>query len=123
HLNIVLSVLFSIAIYYYAFIARGLKKAVLISGGIAMLGLIYCLIFINDIWHYPSSANTILSLLSILFSVLYFIQLLNRQEFIHIEKLGFFWINSAFLFYFSVNIFLFMLFQLMIANHKEEYYA
>ena len=123
HLNIILSLLFIIGIYYYAFFTAGLKKLVLISGGIAVLGFIYCLIFVNDIWHYPSSANTVLSLLSILFSVLYFIQLLNRQEFIHIERLGFFWINSGVLFYFSVNIFLFMLFQRMIANHQEAYYA
>lgn len=123
HLNIILSIVFFVAIYYYAFVTAVSKKLVLISGGVAILSLVYCLIFVNDIWHYPSTANTILSLLSILLSVLYFIQLLNRQEFIHIEKLGFFWINSGVLFYFSVNIFLFMLFQRMIANHKEEYYA
>jgi hypothetical protein len=123
HLNIIISLFFITAIYYNALVTAGLKKLVLISGGISLLGFIYCLIFINDIWHYPSSANTILSLLSILFSVLYFVQLLNRQEFIHIERLGFFWINSGILFYFSVNIFLFMLFPSMIANHQEAYYA
>jgi len=122
HLNIILSVLFLIAIYYYVLILPGLKKLVLITGSVAVLGLLYCLLFVNGIWDYPTWANTILSLLAILFSIIYFIQLLNRQEFVHIEKLGFFWINSGVLFYFSVNIFLFMLFQRMVANHQEEYY-
>lgn len=122
HLNIILSVLFFIAIYYYVLILPGLKKLVLITGSVAVLGLLYCLLFVNGIWDYPTWANTILSLLAILFSIIYFIQLLNRQEFVHIEKLGFFWINSGMLFYFSVNIFLFMLFQRIVANHQEEYY-
>jgi len=122
HLNIILSVLFFIAIYYYALIVPGLKKLILITGGIAVLGLLYCLLFINGIWDYPTWANTILSLLAIFFSIVYFIQLLNRQEFVHIEKLGFFWINSAVLFYFSVTIFLFMLFPKIIASHQEDYY-
>ena len=122
HLNIILSVLFFIAIYYYVLILPGLKKLVLITGSVAVLGLLYCLLFVNGIWDYPTWANTILSLLAILFSIIYFIQLLNRQEFVHIENLGFFWINSGMLFYFSVNIFLFMLFQRIVANHQEEYY-
>jgi hypothetical protein len=122
HANIILSVLFFVAIYYSAFVSPGLKKLVLISGGVAVLAIIYCLIFINGIWAYPSTANTILSLLTISFSVAYFFQLLSRQEFIHIEKLGFFWINAGVLFYFSINIFLFMLFQRIIASHLEEYY-
>ncbi|MES2111925.1 MAG: hypothetical protein V4577_24425 [Bacteroidota bacterium] len=123
HLNIILSVLFFIAIYYHAIIAPGLKRTVLITGGVALLALAYCLVFVNGILDYPSSANTILSLLGIFYAVIYFIQLLNPQEFIHIERLSFFWINSGILFYFSVNIFLFMLFQRMIANHQEEYYG
>lgn len=122
HLNIILSVLFFIAIYYYVLILPGLKKLVLITGLVAVIGLSYCLLFVNGIWDYPTWANTILSLLAILFSIIYFIQLLNRQEFVHIEKLGFFWINSGVLFYFAVNIFLFMLFQRIVANHQEEYY-
>lgn len=122
HVNIILSILFFVAIYYYAFISPGLKKTVAISGGVAVFAFIYCLVFINGIWDYPSAANTILSLLTILFSVAYFFQLLNRQEFIHIEKLGFFWINAGVLFYFSINIFLFMLFQRILADHHEEYY-
>lgn len=122
HLNIILSVLFFIAIYYHVLILPGLKKLVLITGSVAVIGLSYCLLFVNGIWDYPTWANTILSLLAILFSIIYFIQLLNRQEFVHIEKLGFFWINSGVLFYFAVNIFLFMLFQRIVANHQEEYY-
>ncbi|MDO3643810.1 hypothetical protein [Mucilaginibacter sp. L3T2-6] len=122
HANIILSVLFLIGIYYYSFVFIRLKRFVLSTGLVAVLALIYCLIYINGIWDYPSSANTVLSLLTILFSIIYFVQLLNQQEFVHIERLGFFWINSGLLFYFSVNIFLFMLFKRMIANHLQEYY-
>jgi len=60
--------------------------------------------------------------LLICFSLAYFFQLLSRQEFVHIEKQGLFWINAGVLFYFSINIFLFMLFKRMITAHQEGYY-
>src|SRR6185312_4363328 len=47
HLNIILSVLFFIAIYYHVLILPGLKKLVLITGSVAVIGLSYCLLFVN----------------------------------------------------------------------------
>ncbi|HVW95661.1 MAG TPA: hypothetical protein VHA56_06815 [Mucilaginibacter sp.] len=122
HINIILSILFTGAIYYYALVSTPLKRAVIVLVSISLLIVVYCLIFINNIWEYPSTSNTVLSLLVIVFSIVYFYQLLNRQEFIHIEKIGLFWINAGLLFYFSINIFLFMLFKRIIQVHLEEYY-
>src|ERR1700761_4545065 len=122
HLFIVTSILFWGTIYYRVFFKPQLKKAILILTGLALLIVIFNVIFIESIWEFPSVSNTVLSVLLIFFSLAYFYQLLTRQEFIHIEKQGMFWINAGVLFYFSINIFLFMLFKRIISEHLEGYY-
>jgi len=72
---------------------------------VGVLVLIVSTIFFEGFMDYPSIANTVLSLIAIVFSLLYFYQLLNRQEFVHIEKQGLFWINAGVLLYFATNIF------------------
>lgn len=59
----------------------------------------------------------------ITFSLLYFYHIFIRQEYVHIEKQALFWINSGVLIYFSLNIFLFMLFDLVIAQQRNDLYA
>lgn len=119
---ILVSMLFFTAIYYYAFIKTTLQKTIIILGLTAFLISIFNLFFVEGIWEYPSIANTILSVLLICFSLAYFYQLLNRQEFIHIEKQGLFWINAGVLFYYAINTFLFMLFKQLLNTHQEGYY-
>jgi hypothetical protein len=123
HLFVVISILFFTAIYYHAFFRPAVKKTIVIVGAAALLIVIFNAIFIEGIWDYPSISNTVLSVLLIIFSLAYFYQLLNRQEFIHIEKQGLFWINAGVLFYYSINIFLFMIFrQLVLVHQQEDYY-
>ncbi|MDB4921274.1 hypothetical protein [Mucilaginibacter sp.] len=119
---ILISMLFFTAIYYYAFIKTTLQKTIVILGLTAFLISIFNLFFVEGIWEYPSIANTILSVLLICFSLAYFYQLLNRQEFIHIEKQGLFWVNAGVLFYYAINTFLFMLFKQLLNTHQEGYY-
>ncbi len=122
HVYIITSILFLTAIYYHAFFKQVLKKVILVLASVAMLIVILNIIFNEGIWEYPSLSNTVLSVLMICFSLAYFYQLLNRQEFVHIEKQGLFWINAGVLFYFSLNIFLFMLLKRIILAHHEGYY-
>ncbi|MFI5138739.1 MAG: hypothetical protein ACHQIM_13005 [Sphingobacteriales bacterium] len=122
HIYIALSILFFAAIYYHAFFRPVIKKTIIVMAALALLVVIFNMVFMGGIWDYPSLSNTVLSLLLICFSLAYFFQLLNRQEFIHIEKQGLFWINAGILFYFSITIFLFMLFKRMIIAHQEGYY-
>ncbi|HWZ04202.1 MAG TPA: hypothetical protein VNX40_11375 [Mucilaginibacter sp.] len=122
HLFIVINILFFTAIYYYAFFKPSVKKAVIVLAALALLIVVFNIIFVEGIWEYPSLSITVLSVLLICFSLAYFYQLLNRQEFIHIEKQGLFWINSGVLFYFAINIFLFMLFKQFSQDEKQEYY-
>jgi hypothetical protein len=123
HAFILISLIFFGAIYYMAFFNALLKKIAIILSVIAFIALIGNTIFIEGLMEYPSMSNTVLSVLLIFFSLVYFYQLLTRQEFVHIEKQGMFWINAGVLFYYAINIFLFMLFQRIINAHQEDYYV
>lgn len=123
HLFILFTILFFTIIYYKAFYGSILKRIALILGGIGLIAVIYNAIFIEHIWTYPSISNTVLCLLMIILSLTYFYQLLTRQEFLHIDKQALFWINSAVLFYYSINIFLFMLYNKMSVSVRNDYYV
>ena len=121
HLYDMMAVVFFTVIYYKAFYTPVLKKITLILGLAALLIVLSNCIFIEGIWVYPSVSNTVLSLFLIVLSLIYFYQLLTRQEFMYIEKQGLFWINSGVLFYYSITIFLFMLYS-KINNAYKDYY-
>jgi len=122
HIYIALSILLLGAMYYYAFFNLVLRKAIFVISALALLFIIANMIFIETLWDYPSIANTVLSVMVICFSLVYFYQLLTRQEFVHIEKQGLFWINAGMLFYFAINIFLFMLFKRILSEHQQGFY-
>ena len=120
HLYVLISTVLFGVIYHRAFFKPVLKKVIIvITAAVLVVEIAY--IFIDGIWVFPSISNTVLSVMLICFSLAYFYQLLNRQEFIHIEKQGLFWINAGVLFYFSITIFLFMLFNRIITAHIQSY--
>ncbi|MBS1526961.1 MAG: hypothetical protein JST19_15000 [Bacteroidetes bacterium] len=119
HVYIIINIVFFGFIYYKAFFDERLKKITLVLTGIALL---LCLYFAQRLTEYPSASNTASGIAFIILALLYFYQLLTRQEFVHIEKQGLFWFNAAVLFYFSINIFLFMLFPLLPLRDRPSYY-
>lgn len=121
HLYDLGGIVFFTIIYYQAFHERIFKKIVLILGTACALTVIFSVFFIEGITTYPSVSNTVLSLLLIVLSLIYFYQLLTRQEFIHIDKQGLFWINSGILFYFAINVFLFMLFNKISLSQQNDF--
>jgi hypothetical protein len=122
HLYDLMAVVFFTLIYYKAFNKVIFKKITLALGAISLLVVICNALFIEGLLVYPSISNTVLSLLMIPLSLGYFYELLTRQEFVHIEKQGMFWINAGVLFYFSILIFLFMLYNKISHADRNDYY-
>lgn len=111
HLFVFVSVVF-LGLFYYQTINRPLlKKLILIFVPVVLGVVVVNGVYIEGIWAFPAMSNTAQSLLFILFALLYFYQLLSRQEVVYIEKQGLFWINAGILIYFTSNIFLFMLYN------------
>lgn len=76
--------------------------------------------FWDGLLSFPSFANSFLSVVFTLLSLLYFYQLLTASEFVHIEKQPMSWINSGVLIYFGINIFLFMLFDKFVKHAEDD---
>jgi hypothetical protein len=122
HFYIGINIFFFGVIYYYIFFESLLKKAVIVVTIAAFLIAIANVFFVQGIKEYPSISNTALSIMAILFSLVYFYQLFTRQEFVQIQKEGFFWINSGIIFYYSITIFMFMLRKQLYLAHQQDYY-
>jgi hypothetical protein len=110
HLFTVISIVFYGLIYYHSFYIPLFKKITVALSILTLIVLGYNAIGDDKIMSFPTISYTFLSVVLNILSLLYFYQLLNNKEFTHIEKQAMFWINSGVLFYFGINIFLFMLF-------------
>lgn len=119
HLSIIVNIIFFIIIYRRFFYETKLKNFTVICGSLVLVIILFFSIK-EGIWQYPSWQNTALSIYMIILSLLYYYQILNAQEFVHVEKQPFFWINFGVLIYFSFNVFLYMLFEKLI-DPDESY--
>jgi hypothetical protein len=119
HIFVIVNIVFFGIIYYMAFFNKKLKMLTVILTFIAFIIGVY---YTKNLEVFPSESNTASSVVFIILSLIYFYQLLNRQEFVHIEKQGLFWFNAGVLFYFAINIFLFMLFNQLPKADQPEFY-
>jgi hypothetical protein len=119
HLFIVIMLVFFGRVYYQSFYIALFKKITILVCILALIAIVFG-VFWDGILFFPSFANSFLSVVFTLLSLLYFYQLLTAREFVHIEKLPMFWINSGVLIYFGINIFLFMLFDKFVSHSKED---
>jgi len=119
HLFTVIMLFFFGRLYYKSFYISALKK---ITAGLCILALIAIVygVFSDGLMFFPSFANSFLSVVFTVLSLLYLYQLLNARELVHIEKQPMFWINSGVLIYFGINIFLFMLFDKFVKHSKDD---
>lgn len=111
HLFVLVSVAFLGVFYYQTITSKLIKKMILIFVPLVLGVVIANGLYIEGIWAFPAISNSAQSLLFIFFALLYFYQLLTRQEVVYIEKQGLFWINAGILIYFTSNVFLFMLYN------------
>jgi len=119
HIYAIFSVVLMGLVYYNMYVKSYFKILALILSASTLAIVLY---YAKNILEYPSVSITSLSILLIVLSLIYFYQLLNPLEFVHIEKQGLFWINAGVLFYSAVNIFLFMLLNQIPKKDIADYY-
>ncbi|SDP99629.1 hypothetical protein SAMN05428975_5094 [Mucilaginibacter sp. OK268] len=119
HINIIVTVIFFTVIYYKLFLKSSFKKITII---LAVITLAITFYYNFNMLEYPSVSRTAEGIMMIMLSLFYFYQLLNPLKYVDIEKQGLFWINAGVLFYFAVNIFLFMIFTRIPLGDRPNYY-
>ena len=115
---IFVNIIFFGVIYYKVFISVWMRRLTI---ALTVIALIISLCYSKDIYAEPW-ANAVSSFVFIILALIYFYQLLNLQEFVHIEKQGLFWFNAAVLFYFSITIFVVMLIGRIPVHEQAQYY-
>jgi hypothetical protein len=103
--------------YYCFFISKSLKIITLAAGIIFLIVSIYQIV-INDKNSMNTVSVTFESILVTLFSLFTFNQLLQKGKYPNILNAPIFWINSAFIFYFTGNFFL-HLFSSYLLEHSH----
>lgn len=125
HVLTFIELIFLSLTYYYAFSGVVIRRAVIILCAGGLLFTVINVLFLESIWAYNSNSLSVESLLLVVFSVLYFYQMLQKPELTPIEKQAFFWINSGVLVYFAGNIFIFVFMRVIIEFNldRSDYYT
>jgi drug/metabolite transporter superfamily protein YnfA len=121
HLYLAVNLIF-IGLVYFNTLSSKYNKIIIYFAGAILLFVIVNALFIEGINNFPSRSFAACGILFIICSLLYFYQMINNQEAIYIEKQAMFWINSGIFIYFSGNIFLFMLQNIMTTNTNYALY-
>lgn len=92
-------------IYYHYMNSLAYKKFIQISTFIQILGIILINIYIEPITTHPAFTYTIINTGIVINTLLAFLQIYQEEKEPYLERLPFFWINSAiFILYFSTTI-------------------
>jgi hypothetical protein len=103
NVNLLFQYLFYFVIFYKTFEQKKIKLLIL-AGGICFVAYtLFNFIYKKGFYTYSTPSNTLGSILTILFCLLYFVSLFQAEEFINYFKLPMFWIATGLLFFFAGN--------------------
>jgi hypothetical protein len=104
--------------YYGIFVQKTSRNIVL--GGAVLYALSFVLItaFVQPYSEYQTFMWTITGVIALIFSISYFLSVFSAQQ--PMDNYGLLWINSGILFYFSFNLFLFVMSSYVLTQLAPE---
>lgn len=118
--NIYFLVSFIILSLIYTLLLPDVKQAIHSFIGVAFYIFIWDTFCIQSITGVQSYVLTFCAVLSLGYALVYFDNLLSKRPALVIMHDPFFWINSAFAYYFGLNLFLFIFSTYIFENLKDE---
>ncbi|MFD1819454.1 hypothetical protein SAMN04515674_102151 [Pseudarcicella hirudinis] len=106
--------------FYYVFLKDFIHKniiPVLVTG--FLLFAIINGVFIQTVFEFNTYPRSLESLLIVCLSLIAFYKMFQTLEYVRIDRTSVFWINSGFTLYFSGNLFLFVLGNLLLSKDQE----
>lgn len=100
---------FLLLTWFYYEISGSAKAKSMVAGGLVIFGVAYVLItyFLQSFFEYQTFVWTLSGIIMIVFSTSYVVYLFSAGTLM--ENHGTFWINGGILYYFSFNLFLFVM--------------
>jgi hypothetical protein len=104
--------------YYQVLLTRDGKRMILGALGFYIVAFLLITAFVQSYGEYQTLMWTLTGILSILFSIAYFISVFSTMK--PMNNFGLLWVNSAILFYFSFNLFLFIMSSYVLTKLDPE---
>ncbi len=107
--NVYYTVVFFLLTWFYfeILLTTGRRTTVVVGLAIYLLSYILVTVYVQPYTVYQTFMWTITGLIMIIYSVSYFLHLFSEETMM--DNYGLLWINSGILFYFSFNLFLFII--------------
>lgn len=119
NIDLLIQYLFYFVIFYYTFETKKLKLLIILAGIIFILYAFYNFFNKSGFYVYSSATNTLGSIITILFCLLYFTTLFKFEASINYFKIPMFWIATGLLFFF-VGEFIYLSFIDYIVAHNID---
>ncbi len=121
HIYTIIEFTFYMLFYYQLFRsgrARLLIKVLVIS--FVLFAILFAFVF-TDLWHFNTLSRSIEAFVLTFFGLAFFYYTLKGENTLRLEKHPYFWLNSGLLLYFMGNIFLFMVYNILLNETKEVF--
>lgn len=104
--------------YYGVFVQPALRNIVGIGSIVYAICFVLITLFVQPYSEYQTFMWTITGMVALIFSISYFLSVFSAQQ--PMENYGLLWINSGILFYFSFNLFLFVMSSYVLTELAPE---
>lgn len=118
--NLYYLVSFTVLSLLYSRLLPDVRQAIYSFVGVACCVFIWDTFCIQSITGVQSYVITFCAVLSIGYAIIYYDHLLNKRPALYIMHYPFFWINSAVMYYFGLNLFLFAFSNYIFENLKDD---
>lgn len=104
--------------FYNDVLSDRTKRTVMVGVAIYAIGFLLVTVFVQSLNEYQTLLWTLVGAISIVFSISYFVNVFSATT--PTEDSGLLWINSGILFYFSFNLFLFVISNYILTRLEPE---
>ncbi len=104
--------------FYSEVLSERTRRAVVIGVVIYAIGFLVLTLFVQSLNEYQTLMWTLAGAISIVFSISYFINVFSSTR--PMNDTGLLWVNSGILFYFSFNLFLFVMSKYVLTELEPE---
>lgn len=108
-------------LFYQSVFKKFIKRKWFLA--IIVFYMVFCftnLLFFQSIYKYPSLPLSVLAIIMVSFSIIYFYKIMIEAKIINLSKEPLIWINTGILIYYTGNLFYYILFNLFL-NYSHEY--
>lgn len=104
--------------FYNDVLSDSKKRTVVIGVIVYAIGFLFVTLFVQSLNEYQTTLWTLAGGIAIVFSISYFVNVFSATQ--PMEDSGLLWINSGILFYFSFNLFLFVISKYILTELEPE---